>query len=239
VNVLSIIGLSLLLAVQLRAAQELKPTEIYQRILPSLVSLEVENGAGEKFVGAGFLALTNDVAVTSWHVVADARKVFAKFSDGKVVEVPGFLDRNEKSDLVLLRLSSESRPRTQSNPASPPIGTRVYALGSPKGYDFSITDGLVSQTHEVSGVQELQISCPISGGNSGGPLVNEMGEVIGIVSWTKSDAQSLSFAIPVALALELNPNHKVQTWDELNDSKKGTLAVRTTQKESSAYSVSK
>src|SRR5204862_226940 len=102
----------------------------------------------------------------------------------------------------------------------------VYALGSPKGYEFSITDGLVSQVREVSGVQELQISCPISGGNSGGPLVNEMGEVIGVVSWTKSDAQNLSFAIPVAQVLDLNLNHKVRTWDELNDSRKGTLAMR-------------
>ena len=56
-------------------AQEMRPEQIYQHLLPSVVTLQVEDQAGARYVGTGFLALSNTIAVTAWHVVADARKV--------------------------------------------------------------------------------------------------------------------------------------------------------------------
>jgi hypothetical protein len=88
-------------------------------------------------------------------------------------------------------------------------------IGAPKGYDFSISDGLISQIRSVNGFQQYQLSCPISPGNSGSPILNNRGEVIGIASWTKADAQNVSFAIPTQEFMRLNVSQPPRTWEEL------------------------
>src|ERR1039457_4043857 len=82
----------------------LKPEKLYQKVLPSVMTLEVENQRGEKFVGSAVLALADDVAMTAWHVVADARSVWAVFADGQRVKVTGFIDHDGLRDLALLKL---------------------------------------------------------------------------------------------------------------------------------------
>jgi serine protease Do len=115
-----------------------------------------------------------------------------------MVEVLGVIDKDERHDLALIKLGSMGRPQLQICASNPPVGSRAYAVGAPKGFDFSITDGLISQIQTVDGFPQFQVSCPISGGNSGGPLVNERGEVAGIASWTKKGAQNLNFATPAS-----------------------------------------
>jgi serine protease Do len=207
-----------LLALPSLAAQELKPEEIYQRLLPSIVTLNVETRTGEHYVGTAFLGLADDVAVTSWHVIADARKVTARFADNEFVDVPALVDKDEKTDLALVRLAASCRPLVQINASNAPIGSRAYVIGAPKGYGFSIADGLISQVQDVAGIKQYQISCPISGGNSGGPLVNQHGEVIGITSWSKTDAQNLNFAAPASGLSTLNPSSSPKLWADLDKS---------------------
>jgi S1-C subfamily serine protease len=193
-------------------AQELRPEEIYQQLLPSVVTLQVEDQAGERYVGTGFLALTNTIAVTAWHVVADARKVTARFADNEFVDVLGLVDKDEKHDLALLRLAPSSRPPVTLNIANAAVGSRAYVIGAPKGYEFSIADGLISQMRKVDGISQYQVSCPISGGNSGGPLVNGCGEVIGVTSWSKTDAQNVNFAMPSSCLAALDPSLPPKSW---------------------------
>ena len=88
-------------------------------------------------------------------------------------------------------------------------------VGTPKGYAFSISEGLISQIQTVDGFREYQLSCPISPGNSGSPIFNQRGEVIGIASWTKSDAQNMSFAIPTQDFSRLNISVEPATWEQL------------------------
>jgi hypothetical protein len=95
------------------------------------------------------------------------------------------------------------------------VAARVYVIGAPKGYDFSISDGLISQIRSVDGLLQYQLSCPISPGNSGSPILNQRGEVIGIASWTKADAQNVSFAIPTQAILRLNVSQQPRTWEQL------------------------
>jgi hypothetical protein len=68
----------------------------------------------------------------------------------------------------------------------------------------------------VDGFPQYQVSCPISPGNSGGPVLDERGRVIGIVSWTKSDAQSVSFAIPAREVERLHLAKQASTWEQLS-----------------------
>jgi S1-C subfamily serine protease len=162
---------------------ELKPERIYQRVLPSIMTLEVETEAGERFIGTGFLALADDVAVTAWHVLSDARRVRAIFADGERVDVIGCIDKNPAHDVALLKLQKRLPQRRAVLSAAPPlVGARAYVIGAPRGYDFSISDGLISQIRRVDGFEQFQVSCPISPGNSGGPLLNENGEIIAVTS---------------------------------------------------------
>src|SRR5690242_13982731 len=73
-------------------AEELPAEKIYAQTLPSVLTLRVESKSGERFVGAAFLAVKEGVAVTAWHVVYDAMKVTAKFSDGASCDIAGVID---------------------------------------------------------------------------------------------------------------------------------------------------
>ena len=180
------------------------------------MTLEVENQIGEKFVGSAVLALADDAALTAWHVVADARSVWAVFADGQRVKAIGCIHHDGSRDQALLKLEKRM-PRRQAALCRDmqPVAARAYVIGAPKGYNFSISDGLISQIQIVNGFLQYQLSCPISPGNSGSPIFNQGGEVIGIASWTKSDAQNLSFAIPIQIFRCLNVYERPKSWEEL------------------------
>lgn len=189
------------------------PRKIYQKVLPSVMTLEVENQLGEKFVGSAVMAMADDVALTAWHVVADSRSVRATFSDGTEVKVIGYIDKDPQHDLALVKLErSLAGRRAVLNYSLQQVAMPAFVIGAPKGYGFSISDGLVSQIRKVDGFAQYQVSCPISPGNSGGPVLDERGRVIGIVSWTKSDAQNVSFAIPSQEANRLKATNPVTPW---------------------------
>jgi S1-C subfamily serine protease len=178
------------------------------------VALDVENVAGKHFVGNAFLATGQRLAVTAWHVVHDARRVEARFSDNQRVAVTGLVDKNEQLDLALLRLEAGPRPRLTLASATPRIGSRVYLVGSPRGLDFSLSEGLISQIRTLDGVRYYQLSCPVSPGDSGGPVLNDRGEAIGVLSWRKADAENVAFAIPCPEVARMNAALPAVPWSE-------------------------
>lgn len=192
------------------------PRRTYQRAVQSVLTLQVENRVGECFVGSGVLAFSDDTVATAWHVVADARHVWATFADGSRLRVLGVLDHDCQRDVALLKLErSVSRRRATLNLEILPVASRVFVMGAPKGLGFSIADGLVSQVRSVDGFDQYQVSCPISPGNSGGPLLTAQGKLIGIISWTRADAQNVSFAIPCRELLRLNLKSQLVPWDQM------------------------
>jgi S1-C subfamily serine protease len=194
----------------------LTPEKLYQKVLPSVMTLEVENQSGERFVGSAVLALADDVALTAWHVIADARSVWAVFSNGQRVKVIGCIDHDGVRDVALLKLEKRLPHRKAAHcPELQVVAARAYVIGAPKGYDFSISDGLISQIRKVDGLLQYQLSCPFSPGNSGSPILNHWGEVIGIASWTKADAQNVSFAIPTQEFTRLKVSKRAMTWEQL------------------------
>ncbi len=194
----------------------LTPEKLYQKVLPSVMTLEVKSQSGEKFIGSAVLALADDVALTAWHVVADARSVCAVFADGQRMNVIGCIDHDGGRDLALLKLQKRlPHRRAALGRELPAVAARVYVIGAPKGYDFSISDGLISQIRNVQGFLQYQMSCPISPGNSGSPVFNQSGELIGIASWTKAGAQNVSFAIPTREFIRFNVSERPATWAQL------------------------
>src|SRR5688572_19664153 len=220
-------------------AQEIPAEKIYEISLPSVLTLRVENKAGDRYVGSAFLAIKDGVAVTAWHVIYDAVKVTAKFADGANCEVMGFIDCDETKDIALLKIDVKPRALMTIAKAKPTIGMRTYVIGSPKGYEFSISDGLLSQIQKVDGFHQYQVSCPFSPGNSGGPILNNRGEVVGIAAWTRNGAQNVNFATPAHEAYQLNADKPITRWKDFQSKKKTLFSSAEIQKRTSPSQESK
>lgn len=123
----------------------LSSQELYKRSLPSIMTLHVQKRDGTAVLGTGFLALKEGVAVTAWHVVNGAQVVKAKFSDGEEFESSGLIDKDEQRDIALIRVRVVDRPLLPTSSTAPEVASKAYVIGAPRGLDFSITDGLVSQ----------------------------------------------------------------------------------------------
>lgn len=210
-------GLWLTLAIlPARSQTKLTPEQIYKKLLPSVMMLEVERQPGTKFFSTAFIVLEDDVALTAWHSVVGASSVWAFFANGEKVKATGCIDYDVVRDLALIKLD-KPMPHRRAALCSDlqSVGALAYVIGAPRSYDFSICDGLISQIRRVDGFPQYQVSCPISPGNSGGPVLNECGEVVGIVSWTKTDAQNVSFAIPAGELRRLSASSRPLSWKQL------------------------
>lgn len=160
--------------------------------------------------GSGFVVSADGVVLTNAHVVADADEVTVKLTDkrefkAKVVGV------DKLSDVAVLRIDAKGLPTVHiGEPKNSRVGEWVVAIGSPFGFENTVTAGIVSaksRTLPDEGyVPFLQTDVPINPGNSGGPLFNLRGEVIGINSQIYSSNggyQGLSFAIPIDVAMKV------------------------------------
>lgn len=184
--------------------QELSAEAIYERTTPSVLTLSVQRRDGVEGIGTAFLAIRPGLAVTAWHVVKDAEKIIAKFSDGKEATVTGIVDNDPTLDLAIVSIDSAERPVLKFSEGDPKVGSKAFVIGTPRGLEFSISDGIISQTPLFGDSKLYQFTCPVSQGNSGGPLLNASGQVLGVVSWQLRDAQNLNFAVPGSFAAKLN-----------------------------------
>jgi len=193
-------------------AQAKPPEQIYKEALPSVLTLMVEKKDGSSVQGSAFLAMDHGLAVTAWHVVKDAKRVVARFATEEEFEVSGIVDKDEERDLAIIRVKVYGRPLMKMTGDDPEVGSKAYVIGAPEGLEYSISDGLVSQVRTVEGIKVYQFTCPASPGSSGGPLVNEKGEAIGVVSFQFREGQNLNFAIPAAYVLGLDGSLPTQPW---------------------------
>ena len=164
--------------------------------------------------GSGFVIDKNGYVITNYHVVSDADEVLVKFLDRREFRAK-IIGMDELSDLALLKIESEDlNPVEIGDSDEVEQGDGVIAIGSPYNYDFSVTFGIISATGRgiTSGqgigdyVPYLQTDAAVNRGNSGGPLFNTDGEVIGINSQIFSRSggnEGLAFAIPINIALEV------------------------------------
>jgi len=155
-------------------------------------------------LGSGFIISSDGYVVTNHHVIADADKIIVKLSDRR--ELPAKLVGTDKrSDIALLKIEGKDLPvLTTGSSSQLEVGEWVIAIGSPFGFDHSVTAGIVSakgrSLPEESYVPFIQTDVAINPGNSGGPLFNMKGEVVGINSQIYSQSGSfagVSFAIPI------------------------------------------
>jgi S1-C subfamily serine protease len=154
--------------------------------------------------GSGFFLNTAGYVVTAAHVLADASEITVKTRLGEAL--PAELIRiSQKLDVALLRVKKGSAACFSIDPALPPPGADVYAIGSPASeqLSFSLTRGIVSGSRTFDETPFLQTDASISPGNSGGPLVNQAGQVAAIVSWkiVGGRVDGIAFGVPAERAL--------------------------------------
>jgi serine protease Do len=161
-------------------------------------------------VGSGFIVSKDGLILTNAHVVAYARDVIVKLTDRREYHAR-VLGSDKKTDIAVLKIEASRLPIvTVGNPAELQVGQWVLAIGSPFGFENSVSAGVVSakgrSLPDGSGVPFIQTDAAVNPGNSGGPLFNARGEVVGINSQIYSRTggfQGLSFAIPIDLALKV------------------------------------
>lgn len=161
-------------------------------------------------LGSGFVLWSDGYVLTNYHVVREAREIIVRLLDRSEysAEIVGF---DERSDLALLKIDAENLPAAilgDSTHLRP--GQWVLAIGSPFGFDYSVTAGIISakgrSLYSEQYVPFIQTDVAINPGNSGGPLFNLDGEVIGINSQIYSQSgsyQGVSFSIPIDVAAKV------------------------------------
>ncbi len=180
--------------------------DFFRRFQPQ----EPENGEPMQALGSGFIVSPDGVVLTNAHVVADADEVTVKLTDKREfkAKVTGI---DKVSDVAVLKIDAKNLPTVKiGQPQNAKVGEWVVAIGSPFGFENSVTAGIVSAKSrslpDEGYVPFLQTDVAINPGNSGGPLFNMSGEVIGINSQIYSRSggyQGLSFAIPIDVAMKV------------------------------------
>lgn len=202
--------------------QELSPTEIYDMTVHSVVGIATEattNAFGQEAVsasgGTGFILSQDGYVLTNAHVVEGAEEVTVSLFDGQELEAE-LIASDDEIDIALLKVQAEDLPCVVvGDPQRLQVGEAVYAIGNPLGeLTFTMTGGILSaRDREINqnGYPQrmLQIDAAINAGNSGGPLFDVYGNVIGVttakytgMSSNGSTMEGLGFAIPIDEAVK-------------------------------------
>lgn len=187
-------------SIEAKASSQPDPTALAKKAAPSVFTVEVDDGLGSGFViratgGSAEIVTDYHVVETNW--LAGNFEVTIKQGDhsyrATIVKV------NEADDLALLR-ASVALPALAAANTPVAVGDPVLVVGSPLGLGGSVATGIVSALRVEAGVHYIQFSAPISPGNSGGPVLNAAGRVIGVsvAKAVAEGAEGLSFATPVA-----------------------------------------
>lgn len=192
---------------------------VYQAIQPSLVLIQTErkddDGKDEHGLGSGVVINDAGSILTSLHVVADADEILLTFADGTQSDalVLGTQPENDIALLAPLQPPAQLFPAILGNPRAMSVGDEAFAVGNPFGLYGSMSAGVISgfertfhpEGSEIELEGLIQIDAAVNPGNSGGPLLNRNGQVVGIVVGIVNPTEQevfigIGFAVPITVA---------------------------------------
>jgi putative serine protease PepD len=190
-------------------------SEVAAKVLPSVVSIEVDNGS-EHGAGSGFAIDREGHLLTNNHVLGGGGTVAVILNNGRRVAAK-IVGRDARNDLAVLKIDPAAGvpPVSLASSSSAAVGDDVLAIGSPLGLAGTVTAGIVSALDREVEVgpgyrlRAIQTDAAINPGNSGGPLVNARGEVIGVnttiatIAGTEGGSIGIGFAIPIDRAAQV------------------------------------
>ncbi len=210
------------------AGREREMEEFFRRFFPPDQFPRPDREA--RSLGSGFIISKDGYVLTNYHVVEQADSVKVRLSDRRELDAT-IVGSDQRSDLALLKVDGKDLPVVRLGKSeSLKVGEWVLAIGSPFGFDYSVTAGIVSAkgrslptANNENYVPFIQTDVAINPGNSGGPLFNLAGEVVGINSQIYSNSggfMGVSFAIPIDVVMEV-----VQQLRENGKVSRGWLGV--------------
>lgn len=192
---------------------QLSAEKIYERNSPAVVLINTYDEYGKALsTGSGCQLNEEGLIVTNYHVIIGAYSADLIFSDQTKYKVKYVYAFDKVYDLALLKHFGKKKDHVIIAASdNVKVGEVCYAIGSPKGIQNTLSNGLISNIHKYENGYVLQISNPISPGSSGGGLFNENGYLIGITYATLKDGQNINFAIPSEYLTELMEKSFTQT----------------------------
>ncbi|MDE5801473.1 MAG: trypsin-like peptidase domain-containing protein [Lachnospiraceae bacterium] len=150
------------------------------------------------YEGSGF-AIGSNTVVTNAHVIGNQNDIIVKAYSGQEYNASIYLF-NEALDIAILSVdNAEFIPLEIGNCDDIKVGDDIYAIGAPRSLEYTLTKGVISNKSRTIGFNKyIQIDAAINSGNSGGPLLNSAGQVIGVNSMKISDAEGIGLAIPIS-----------------------------------------
>ncbi len=175
--------------------------DVIERAEQSVVRIEVKSSHGDS-LGSGFVVDDEGTLVTNCHVLAGAMSAVAYFPNGRQCVVTGTTHIDQSRDIVIAKITDRAAPPIAVAGSLPRKGEQVTALGAPHGLAFTATRGIISAVRpgaEIGPKHQgtwVQVDAALSPGNSGGPLINSAGEVVGMSTLaSQGTAQNLNFGI--------------------------------------------
>ncbi len=176
--------------------------DVVAHVDPAIVT--IRSGTGVQSVGTGFLVNPDGILVTNQHVVGTEKSVSVELFNKQTFDAT-VIYADAARDLAIVSLPVHNLPvLSLADPAGIKTGATVIAIGTALGQSHTVTKGIVSNLDvEMNGHHYLQTDAALNHGNSGGPLLNEQGDVIGVNTAVVKQATKVGLAIPIAAVLTL------------------------------------
>jgi serine protease Do len=179
-------------------ARRTTAADLAETIRPSLVKITQLGREGTDGIGSGFIVSADGLIATNLHVIGEARRLQIEMHDGKTHDVIEVHASDNHLDLALLKINAKGlKPLLLGDSSKVRQGDPIVAMGAPEGLGFSIVQGVLSATRDIDGQEMLQVAVPIEKGNSGGPLLDMQGQVLGLLTLKSLKTDNLGFAMPV------------------------------------------
>ncbi|WP_420992365.1 S1C family serine protease [Cupriavidus sp. 30B13] len=182
----------------------LDSAQLYERESPSIWVVTVFDAQGGRIGLGSSVVIGPEALVTNCHVLRNGKAIAIRREN--TAHSARLLHADVERDLCILQARGLAAPAVKIAPlASLRVGQKVYAIGAPRGYELTLSDGLLSSLNKDAAgrVVRLQTTAPISPGSSGGGLFDTDGQLIGITYLMRADAQNLNFAVPAQWIAEV------------------------------------
>jgi tetratricopeptide (TPR) repeat protein len=205
-------------------AEENQLKDVIKLVMPATVLVMTYDAKGEPLAqGSGFFVSETGELITNYHVFKDAESIEVKCPDNSVYKITLVIAEDLTSDLVKLQADTGGKkvPWLKLNKAKIDVGEKIVVIGSPKGLEATVSDGIVSAVRDVPGFGNIiQITAPVSPGSSGSAVVNMKGEVIGVASAQMREGQNLNFVVPAERIVALKEKKQTIMESKTEGSKK-------------------
>ena len=201
------------------AQPSLDSPSIVAKVSPAVVLIKGESSTGT-MLGSGLIVSRDGKIATNLHVIRDLKTAGVQLASGEIFDVVSVLAFDDRKDLAIVKIAGFDLPVVDlGNSNEIRSGERVVAIGSPRGLQGTVTTGVVSAVRDDpagAGFKLIQTDASVNPGNSGGPLLNDRAQAIGIVTSKLRGSEGLNFAVPINYVRGMLENlQKPLSLDEL------------------------